>query len=278
MSSEARDMVTPYGTQPWAGGAVLADFDDGVGLVTFNRPETHNAVSVEMWEALAGILHAFAQDPKVRVAVITGAGSKAFASGAEIGEFEVRRGDAHARQEYDRRIKTARGALATFPKPVIARIRGYCLGGGLGVALQADLRIAGMDSQFGLPAARLGIAYPPDLVRQLMALVGPANARMLLYTGTGIDAREAERIGLINRAVPNEDLSDVVVELARTIADNAPLSLAATKTTMGELAKTEGARDMETVERSIVACAESDDYREGRAAFLDKRAPRFTGR
>jgi enoyl-CoA hydratase/carnithine racemase len=277
MSSKRTDTVTPYGNQRWAEGAVLADFVDGVGLITFNRPEKQNAMSVEMWEALARILHAFSQDPLVRVVVITGAGSKAFVSGADISQLETRPADPGARQEYDRCISTTRTALADFPKPVIARIRGHCVGIGVGLALQADLRIAGVDSHFGLSAARLGIAYPPDLVRRLMTLVGPANARMLLYTGATIDAREAERIGLINRAVPDEDLSEAVVELARTIADNAPLSVAAAKVTITEMAKNESARDLKAVERGIAACLESEDYREGRTAFLDKRAPRFSG-
>lgn len=272
------DAVKPYGRGTYAGGKMLAASDDGVGLVTFNQPEKRNAMSVAMWEGLGDILDAFAADPGIRVVVMTGAGNRAFVSGADISEFETQRGDAGARLEYDRLTSAGREKLAGFTKPIIARIRGYCLGGGLAIAMAADLRIAGRDSEFGIPAARLGIAYGFEMTQHLVSLVGPAHARMLLYTGSRIDAAEAERIGLVNRTVPDEDLSDVVADLARTIADNAPLSVAAAKLIVNQATKAERERDIVAVHRVVTACFDSHDYREGRTAFMEKRTPRFVGR
>lgn len=262
----------------FAEGRICAEVEDGIGLVTFNNPEKRNAMTVEMWDGLAEALAGFEGDAAVRVVVLTGAGHQAFVSGADIGQFEARRGDAEARREYDRLTAAGRERLARFAKPVIARIRGYCLGGGLAIALQADLRIAAEDSQFGIPAARLGIAYGFEAVRQLVRVVGPAHARMLLYTGARVDGREAARMGLVNEVVADEELSDRVVELARTIADNAPLSVRAAKVAVAAALADAEVRDLEGVERAVAACFESADYREGREAFLGKRVARFGGR
>ena len=254
----------------FADGKILLDIDSGVGLVTFNNPDRRNAMSLDMWDGLVAALDALEADPSVRVLVLTGAGAKAFVSGADISQFGAARADAEAQREYDRRTSAGRARLGAFPRPVIARIRGFCLGGGLAIALQADLRIAAEDSEFGIPAARLGLAYSGEMVRQLVSVVGPAHARMLLYTGSRIPAREAERIGLVNRVVADADLSDTVLDIARTIADNAPLSVRAAK-----LAVAGG--DAAAIAAAIDACFDSADYREGRAAFAEKRAPRFTG-
>jgi enoyl-CoA hydratase/carnithine racemase len=262
----------------YADGKILAETDDGIGLITFNQPQKRNAMSVDMWDGLAQVLDRFERDDGVRAVVLTGAGSKAFVSGADISQFEQQRADAGAQAEYERLTSAGRDRLAAFSKPTIARIRGFCLGGGLAIALQCDLRIAAVDSEFAIPAARLGIAYGFDMVRELVAVVGPAHARALLYTGTRIDAREAERIGLINRMVADEDLSDTVIDLARTIADNAPLTVRAMKLSVAEAIKDAGARDRAAVDAAIAACFDSADYREGRTAFMEKRPPKFQGR
>ena len=262
----------------YADGRMLAEMEDGVGLVTFNQPEKRNAMSVDMWEGLGQILDAFADDDRVRVIVLTGAGSKAFVSGADISQFEKTRADSNAQGEYDKLTSAGRAKLADFPKPVIARVRGYCLGGGLGIAMQADIRIAAVDSEFGIPAARLGIAYGYEMVRKLVSLVGPSHARMMLYTGTRINATEAERIGLINRVVADEDLTDVVVDIARAIADNAPLSIRAAKLTVDDLVRPDRDRNRAPIEAAVAACFDSADYREGRTAFMEKRPSRFNGR
>ena len=274
-------MDTLPGSPPmreYAGGKMLSTQDDGVGLITFNQPERRNAMSIEMWEGLGAILDEFREDGSVRVVILTGAGPKAFVSGADISQFEKNRSNADAQREYDRLTSAGREKLAAFPKATIARIRGFCLGGGLAIAMQTDLRIAAVDSEFGIPAARLGIAYGFDGLTKLVDLVGPAHARMILYTGTRIDAREAERIGLINKAVEDEELNDTVLDLARTIADNAPLSIAASKLTIGEVLKDREERDLEAIRRATAACFDSVDYREGRTAFMEKRRPRFQGR
>ncbi len=193
----------------YAAGKMLAAVHDGVGTITFNQPEKRNAMSVEMWDGLTDILSAWEEDDAVRVVILTGAGDKAFVSGADISQFEKSRSNADAQKEYDKVTSAGRAKLAGYGKPVIARIQGFCLGGGLGIAMGADLRIAGESSKFGIPAAKLGIAYGWDMVRRLISLVGHAHARMMLFTGERMDAREAERIGLVNRVVPDAELDAV---------------------------------------------------------------------
>jgi formyl-CoA transferase len=277
--SDLMDAIVNGGASvQYAGGKMLAAKEDGIGLITFNQPEKRNAMSVEMWVGLGEILDEFSEDSDVRVVILTGAGNKAFVSGADISQFDKLRSNADAQQEYDRMTGIGRKKFQSFRKPTIARIRGFCLGGGLALAMQTDLRIAAVDSQFGIPAARLSIAYAFDGLRNLVNLVGPAHARMILYTGSRIDATEAERIGLINRMVVDEDLNETVLDIARTIADNAPLSVAASKFTITEVLKDPGDRDMAEVARLSTICFDSDDYKEGRRAFMEKRAPVFRGR
>jgi enoyl-CoA hydratase/carnithine racemase len=257
---------------------MLADAEDGIGYITFNQPEKRNAMSVAMWHGLTEILDRFEADAGIRAIVMTGAGTKAFVSGADISQFEQQRADGNAQLEYDRLTSAGRAKLAEFPKPVIARIRGFCLGGGLGIAMQADLRIAAIDSEFGIPAARLGIAYGFDMVRKLVSLVGPAHARTLLLTGSRIGSQEAQRIGLVNQVVADEDLNETVFNLARTIADNAPLAVRGMKRAVNEAVKSESERDVDAVNRAVLACFDSEDYREGRRAFMEKRKPVWQGR
>jgi enoyl-CoA hydratase len=265
-------------TRAYAGGKMLAAKDDGIGLITFNQPEKRNAMSREMWTGLGEILDEFSEDRSVSVVIMTGAGHKAFVSGADISQFEKNRNSADAQVEYDRATGVGRDKLHAFSKPIVARIRGFCMGGGLAIAMATDLRIASGDSQFGIPAARLSIAYAPDAVKRLIDLVGPAHARMILYTAKRIDAAEAERIGLINTMTTEEALNDVVLDVARTIADNAPLSVAASKLTINEMLKDESQRDMAAIKRMGEICFNSADYKEGRTAFMEKRPPRFVGR
>ncbi|WP_240048235.1 enoyl-CoA hydratase [Crenalkalicoccus roseus] len=262
----------------FANGKILASIEDGVGRVVFNQPEKRNAMSVDMWGGLADALDLFSEDPQVRCVVLRGAGDKAFVSGADISQFEKTRADASAQQEYDRLTSAGRARLAAFRKPVIAEIRGFCMGGGLGIAMSADIRIASEDSQFGIPAAKLGIAYGFDMVRALVDLVGPAHAHMILMTGERFGAAEAERIGLVNRVVPAAELEATVARLAATMAANAPLSLLANKLTVKTVLKDPAERDMAALRAAMAACFDSADYREGRRAFMEKRKPAFTGR
>ena len=265
------------GVTEHASGKMLAAVRDGVGLITFNQPDKRNAMSVEMWDGLAAILDAWELAPAVRVVVLTGAGDKAFVSGADISQFAQRRNNADAQREYDRLTSAGRAKLAAFRKPGIARIQGFCLGGGLGIALAADIRIAAEGSAFGIPAAKLGIAYGFDMVRRLVSLVGPAHAAALLFTGERVDAAEAVRIGLVNQVVAPAALEDTVAALARGIAANAPLSLAGMKLILRQAALDPAERDMGAVAAAVAACFDSADYAEGRTAFTEKRKPAFRG-
>ena len=260
-----------------AGGKILAGVEDGVGRVVFNQPEKRNAMSVDMWAGMGEALDRFAADPAVRCVVLQGEGDKAFVSGADISQFEQNRANADAQRDYDRLTSAGRAKLSAYKKPVVAQIRGFCMGGGLGIAMSCDIRIASDDSQFGIPAARLGIAYGFDMVRALVDLVGPAHAHMILMTGERFDAREAERIGLVNRVVPAEALEGAVAALTATLAANAPLSLSTNKQTVKAVLKDPADRDMGAIRAAMAACFDSADYREGRRAFMEKRKPAFTG-
>jgi enoyl-CoA hydratase/carnithine racemase len=262
----------------FADGKILAEIKDGVGRITFNQPEKRNAMSVTMWDGMARALDAFEADSSVRCVVLTGAGDKAFVSGADISQFDKVRSDADAQQEYARQTTGGRLRLANYAKPVIAEIRGFCMGGGLGIAMSCDIRIASDDSQFGIPAAKLGIAYGFDMVRHLVSLVGPAHAHMILMTGERFDAKEAERVGLVNKVVPAAELSATVAKLTATLAQNAPLSLFANKQTVKAVLQDARDRDMAALNAAMAACFDSADYREGRTAFMAKRKPVFQGR
>jgi enoyl-CoA hydratase/carnithine racemase len=262
----------------FAEGRILAGIKDGVGRITFNQPEKRNAMSVAMWGGMADALDVFEKDGSVRCVVLTGAGDKAFVSGADISQFDKLRSDADAQREYSKQTAGGRLRLATYPKPVIAEIRGFCMGGGLGIAMSCDIRIAAEGSQFGIPAARLGIAYGFDMVRHLVALVGPANAHMILMTGERFDAQEAQRVGLINRVVPADALAAEVERLTATLAANAPLSLYANKRTVQAVLQDRADRDIAAINAAMAACFDSEDYKEGRRAFLEKRRPAFQGR
>ena len=261
----------------FADGKILASIEDGVGRVVFNQPEKRNAMSVNMWEGMGAALDLFAEDSSVRCVVLQGAGDKAFVSGADISQFEKVRSNADAQQEYDRVTSAGRLKLSNYRKPVIAQIRGFCMGGGLGIAMSTDIRIASDDSQFGIPAAKLSIAYGFDMVRALVDLVGPAHAHMILMTGERFDAREAERIGLVNKVVPVAELDATVAKLTATLAGNAPLSLTTNKQTVKAVLKDAADRDMAAIRTAMAACFDSADYKEGRRAFMEKRKPVFTG-
>ena len=261
----------------YAEGKILASIADGVGRVVFNQPEKRNAMSVNMWEGMGQALDRFAADPAVRCVVLQGAGDKAFVSGADISQFEKVRSDANAQQEYDKITSAGRLKLMHYEKPVIAQIRGFCMGGGLGIAMSTDIRIASDDSQFGIPAAKLSIAYGFDMVRALVDLVGPAHAHMILMTGERFDAKEAERIGLVNKVVPVDQLEATVAKLTATLAGNAPLSLKTNKATVKAVCADRSDRDMAKIKAAMAACFDSSDYKEGRRAFMEKRKPAFTG-
>jgi enoyl-CoA hydratase len=261
-----------------ADGKILQRVADGVGVITFNNPDKRNAMSLDMWEGLGHALVELRDDAEVRVVILVGAGDKAFVSGADISQFEKTRHNAEASEEYSRRSAAQRALLANYPKPIIACIHGFCLGGGMQVAMAADIRIAAEHSQFGIPAAKLGIAYGYDGLRNLVSLVGPSWARLLMYTGMRIDSAEAVRIGLIDRMVPDTELWGAAMEIARTISGNAPLAIQAAKITIAQVLKDPGERDMDAIKQAGIDCMDSEDFREGRRAFMEKRKPEFRGR
>lgn len=257
---------------------ILATIENGVGWLTFNNPEKRNAMSLEMWSATGTALNHFASDPGVRVVVMQGAGGKAFISGADISQFEEKRSSAKLNEEYSRTSGGARTAMRSLKKPLIAKIEGYCLGGGLAVALNADFRIAAEGSRFGIPAARLGIVYGEAGIAALTALVGPGAAKRLLFTAQQIDAAEALRMGLIEEMVAAADLDEVTRQCAERIAANAPLSIAGAKEAVRQIALPESERDASIVQNMITEAMESADFAEGRRAFMEKRKPVFQGR
>ncbi|HEY2507084.1 MAG TPA: enoyl-CoA hydratase [Streptosporangiaceae bacterium] len=256
---------------------LLVEVTGPVAIVTFNNPAKRNAISGEIRAALPAALAALQADPGVRVVVVTGAGDKAFASGADISEFGSQRTTPAARAEYDRSQAALTRAWASLDKPIIAKIRGFCMGGGLLTALQADIRIAADDSQFGVPAARLGLGYAFGGVTTLMQLIGPAWTAEVLFSARRFTAAEALTMGLVNRVVPATDLHDAVMSLADSIAANAPLTVAAAKAAIREARRPPGQRDTARVEAMVEACFRSEDYLEGQRAFAEKRVPTFTG-
>ena len=262
----------------YADGKILQSLTEGVGVITFNNPAKRNAMSLDMWEGLGSALIELRDNSDVRVVILVGAGDKAFVSGADISQFEKVRHNAAASEEYSRKSEAQRALLANYPKPIIACIRGFCLGGGMQVAMAADIRIASDNSQFGIPAAKLGIAYGYDGLRHLVSLVGPSWARLIMYTGMKIDSAEALRIGLVDRVSPDAGLWDATMEIARTISGNAPLAIKAAKVTIAQVLKDESKRDMDAIKAVGTACMDSEDFREGRTAFMEKRKPQFKGR
>jgi enoyl-CoA hydratase len=252
--------------------------DGPVGWITFNNPARHNAVSLAMWQALDRIVRELGADDAVRVIVVRGAGEKAFVSGADISEFEAQRSSPETVARYNHAAETASEALRHVAKPTIAMIRGFCIGGGVSVALSCDLRIAALGSRFGVPAARLGLGYEYKGVRKLVDVVGPAFAKEIFFTARQFSAEEALAMGLVNRVVAGAELEEAVRDCALMIAGNAPMTVASIKTIVGEVMKDEGERDMALCERVVDACFASSDYVEGRTAFMQKRKPVFSGR
>jgi enoyl-CoA hydratase/carnithine racemase len=256
---------------------MLSRKEGGVGYLIFNNPKRHNAVSLEMWDAASGILADFASDRAIRVVVLTGAGGKAFVSGADISKFESERSSKDAIDRYNAAVDQANTAVYEFPKPTIAMIRGYCIGGGVGLALCCDLRICSDNSKFGVPAAKLGLGYGFKGIKKLVDVVGPSFAKEIFFTARQFTASEALQMGLVNRVLPDAEVEKYVKDYAETISGNAPLTVNSVKYIVGEVVKDESKRDLKRCDDLVAQCFASNDYIEGRKAFMEKRKPAFTG-
>jgi enoyl-CoA hydratase len=258
-----------------ARGRLITSVEGPIGWLTFNQPERLNAVRLDMWEAMPEAAGALSADPEVRAIVVRGAGERAFISGADIAEFDQERAGSPTNKVFVRAVSAATAALVEAPKPVIAMIRGFCIGGGMVIASACDIRICAEGSRFGVPAGKLGLGYELDNLARLQGLVGRGVAMEMLATGRQFSDAEALRAGFVNRVVPAADLEASVREMAAQIARNAPLSIAAAKLA------SRAAGDPSLAQRgqdAVDACFDSEDYKEGRAAFREKREPRFTGR
>lgn len=249
-----------------------------VGHIVFNNPERHNAVSYEMWKAFSEGLSDLAGDADIRVVVISGAGEKAFVSGADISKFESERAEAAAIAEYDEATNDAYVGLLATAKPTIAMIQGFCIGGGMNLAACCDFRIVSDKASFAIPAAKLGIGYDYSRVKRIVDLVGHSFAKEIFFTGRRFSAAEAYEMGLVNRIVAHDALGAEVETLCAMITANAPLTIKAIKFAANQAVLDPASRDLAAADRLVQDCYASEDYAEGRRAFMEKRKPRFQGR
>ena len=249
-----------------------------IATVVINRPRARNAINLAMWGELARVTEGLVKDDSVRAVVYRGAGTEAFASGADIKEFPESRKDAESAQRYNATTAQAYTAVRECPKPTIAMIYGFCMGGAMGVAMGCDLRFAAEGSKFGIPAARLSIVYPAEAIAQLVDLVGPAYAKDILYSARTLSDREALAIGLIQRLVPAAELEQTTLDYLKVVAENAPLSIRGSKATIQAYLAGFNEENRAKLRALSTQASTSEDYREGTRAFLEKRRPTFQGR
>jgi enoyl-CoA hydratase len=258
---------------------LLMQKDGPIGWIDFNQPEKRNAVSLEMWEAMPEYIRELTADDAIRVVVLRGAGEDACVSGADISQFKDRRRTMADQEEYSRISSRGQDALQTLGKPLLAMIHGYCIGGGVGISLTADIRIASDEARFGIPAARLGLGYHYKGMDKLLALVGPAYVKEIFFTArTDFSAQDALRMGLVNQVVAKADLEAFTRDYATKIGRNAPLTQRSAKATVDQLLKPAAERDLAMLDKLIADCFNSEDYQEGVKAFSEKRRPVFKGR
>ena len=271
---------------------------DQIAVVTLNRPDNRNAMTYAMWRTVPAIFAALDRNPEVRAVILTGANAD-FCAGADIAEFAQVRDDVTQATAYEVAVDACCDAIAGISKPTIAVVRGYCLGGGAHLAMSCDFRYAAAEAVFGIPAARLAIIYGVRGTRKLLSLVGLPTAKRILFGAQHFPAAEALRIGFVDHVAAaasadsrswwqrlfggakQVEAGDPMVEargFARSLVEHAPLSIAGAKELLNGMSMGTGALDLAHAEALIAAAAASDDYREGRAAFSEKRAPRFQGR
>ena len=252
--------------------------EGSVGHLVFNNPAKLNAVSLDMWDAFVGILKDYEKDPEVLCVVLSGAGGKAFVSGADISKFESERANAEAQVRYDAISREGYEGLYNFSKPTIAKVTGYCIGGGMNLAACCDMRFCNEGARFGVPAAKLGLGYGFTRIERLSRIVGLPRAMEFLFTARQYSAKEAYEMGLVNGVAPDAELDALVAKTTDAIAQNAPLTIALAKAASREIAKPESKQDHKKLEKMTEACFNSEDFKEGRRAFMEKRKPMFKGR
>ena len=257
-------------------GKLRVERDGPVGRLVLDNPQRRNAINADMWRAIPPAIASFNADDTIRCIVIRGEGTQAFAAGADISEFETNRSSQDQVEEYEAATGAAHLAIETAPKPVIALIHGFCVGGGMALALSCDLRYADASSRFAVPAARLGLGYGVHGTGRLVATVGHAVAREIMFSARRYDSAEALAMGLVNRVLPDADLDAYVQQVATEFASNAPMTIAASKAVINALVEPAG--DFSAVQAAILRCMKSEDYIEGRRAFMEKRKPVFKGR
>jgi enoyl-CoA hydratase/carnithine racemase len=257
---------------------ILLERVDGVATVVFNRPTMRNALNLAMWTALPTVVEGLGRDPAVQAIVFRGAGEEAFASGADISEFEAVRKDRATAEAYNARSAAAYTAVEACPKPTVAMIHGFCMGGAVALAMACDLRFSADTGKFAIPAARLGIIYGLHSVTRLVSLVGPAAAKDILFSARTFDAGEALAMGFVNRVLPRQELAASTYRYLGEVADHAPLSVRGAKFIVDAVLEDGGAAEKAEIERLQMAAFDSEDYREGTRAFLEKRRARFQGR
>ncbi len=269
--------MIPTSLEALADGKILSGQVDQIGYLVINNPARHNAIGLDMWQAAATALEQLAADPDTRMLIVSGSGGKAFASGADISKFESERStkaDVELYQATSGRFYTA---LNNFPKPTLAAIRGYCIGGGMALAISCDMRICEERSRFGVPAARLGLGYGYDGIKRLSDVVGIANTREIFFTARQFSAIEAYDMGLVNRVLPDQLFDTFIEDYATRIRDNAPMTIASIKAITQAVVKDADQRDLRQLADMVQACFDSNDYIEGRRAFMEKRKPAFQG-
>ena len=253
---------------------LIIEKDNGVGRIMLNNQERRNAMTFEMWRDLPTILDDYQADDDIRAIVISGKGRKAFCAGADISQFEKNRSSEEATIIYNKAVSNASISLAKITKPTIAKIEGFCIGGGLGIAMCCDIRIANDVSSYAIPAAKLGLGYGHEGLKRLVDVVGPSVAKEIFFTARQFTAQEALGMGLINRLLPRAVLDSYVSDYANRIATNAPLTILAAKVVIDELMKAEN-MDQKLCDQVVADCFASEDYQEGRKAFMEKRKPMF---